>query len=361
MGQWISKTGAGLLGILVTSMGQCISKTGATSIQEVPDECLIVDTDMGIDDIAAILLLVAHGASIKMITTTHGTCETTPARYSLGTTLARRLLASLMLQDVLVVAGGSCPEALDEAPDWLTRLRAKLLEAGDVLDLLDDPQGAAAPGPTSSLEDGEAAAKAILSMAGKFPGRAVVLALGPLTNIATAARLKPELFSKHVKKVIIASDSLKSMPFNVMMDPAAVQTVLDTGTSVVFVGTKCRPAFGHVQGKQWVESLLSSGKQIDEDGAATGDTSTRNLAAVMLRAAARWHPLALCQDPVTAAYLLRHEAYQCQPKRICVKDGGLSEIGPSHELPALSSTLEARKLDFETYEQLMLSAMHLSG
>ncbi len=75
------------------------------------------------------------------------------------------------------------------------------------------------------------------------PGQVTILALGPLTNIATAMRMEPR-FAGNVKQLVIMGGAIASLPdgggnhtpnaeFNFYVDPEAAQVVLRSGIPIV--------------------------------------------------------------------------------------------------------------------------------
>lgn len=59
----------------------------------------------------------------------------------------------------------------------------------------------------------------------KSPGKVTVLALGPMTNIAIALRLRPDLQSK-IGRIVFMGGKLNGKEFNFWFDPEAAQMVL---------------------------------------------------------------------------------------------------------------------------------------
>jgi inosine-uridine nucleoside N-ribohydrolase len=59
----------------------------------------------------------------------------------------------------------------------------------------------------------------------KSPGKVTILALGPMTNIAIALRLRPDLQSK-IGRIVFMGGKLNGKEFNFWFDPEAAQIVL---------------------------------------------------------------------------------------------------------------------------------------
>eukprot|EP00931_Biecheleriopsis_adriatica_P103790 TRINITY_DN78587_c0_g1_i1.p1 TRINITY_DN78587_c0_g1~~TRINITY_DN78587_c0_g1_i1.p1 ORF type:complete len:159 (+),score=25.61 TRINITY_DN78587_c0_g1_i1:127-603(+) len=152
---------------------------------------LLIDTDMGFDDIAALALLACNSepGTIHLVTTVHGMCAADDAAP-----LARRLLDLLGMDTVPVVTGaryGPSGSDIIAGEDWGLQYRAKLTEVLDALGLgLPDK---AVTGERSPEAAAMAAADAILGAAAAAGG-VTVLALGSLTNVANAIRRRPDHF-----------------------------------------------------------------------------------------------------------------------------------------------------------------------
>ena len=79
----------------------------------------------------------------------------------------------------------------------------------------------------------------LLEMAERYKGELVIVAVGPLTNIASVALLEPDFFSK-VKKIVIMGGFDKKKPalipaeFNFFSSPIAAKIVCDSSVEKVF-------------------------------------------------------------------------------------------------------------------------------
>jgi inosine-uridine nucleoside N-ribohydrolase len=91
-----------------------------------------------------------------------------------------------------------------------------------------------APGAKLSVRHAqrEAAVEFIISEIQRHPGELTVLAIGPMTNIALAMRLKPEIESK-IKRIVfmggnvaVGGNASPSAEFNFWFDPEAARIVL---------------------------------------------------------------------------------------------------------------------------------------
>ncbi len=83
----------------------------------------------------------------------------------------------------------------------------------------------------------------LVSAVMEHPKQVTILAIGPLTNIATAMRMEPR-FAANVKQLVIMGGAIASLPdgggnhtpnaeFNIYVDPEAAQVVLLSGIPIV--------------------------------------------------------------------------------------------------------------------------------
>jgi purine nucleosidase len=136
---------------------------------------LVVDTDTGIDDAVALLLLAAvPDVELVAVTTTHGNCRTEQA-----TANARRVLAACGLDHVPVTGGLPAP--------LVGKLSVAAIVHGE--DGLGDCGEAPPPAPPAPADDN--AVHELLRLAERRAGELHLLALGPLTNLGAAVRVEP--------------------------------------------------------------------------------------------------------------------------------------------------------------------------
>jgi inosine-uridine nucleoside N-ribohydrolase len=85
------------------------------------------------------------------------------------------------------------------------------------------------------------AAELIRQIVRKFPGEVTLLTIGPLTNIATALNLDPEL-ARMVRAIVMMGGSLSggnitpAAEFNIYVDPEAARIVFQSGIPITMVG-----------------------------------------------------------------------------------------------------------------------------
>lgn len=178
---------------------------------------VVLDTDLGmgapgsdIDDGFALALALADpDIDLELVTTVGGNSDA-----DTSTRLTRELLERLDRSDVPVVGGAAVP------------LRGR-------------SPGAARPAATR----GPYAAAAIVEQALASPGEISVVAIGPLTNVATALLVEPAL--AHAVREVVAMGgaylehtNLLALPgeYNFWCDPDAASVVLGSGVPLRLVG-----------------------------------------------------------------------------------------------------------------------------
>ncbi|MGG2460879.1 nucleoside hydrolase [Streptomyces sp. RGM 3693] len=174
---------------------------------------LIIDTDTGSDDAVALLLAAASGlGDIRAVTTVAGNVPVAVA--------ARNALISLETAgrtDIPVHLGCDGP---------------MLREASGAPEVhgADGMGDTGLPDPSTAPRDGHAV-EALLSYPRRHPGELTLVTLAPLTNIAAALLLDPELFTRyrHVYCMAGAADLVGNVSptaeFNVWADPEAARIV----------------------------------------------------------------------------------------------------------------------------------------
>lgn len=177
---------------------------------------LLVDVDTGVDDAIALAYLVAAGADIQAVTTVAGNV---PVDIATENTL--RVLHGLGVSDIPVHRGASRP------------LVARYRDATHVHG--ENGLGGAALSPSSATAQALAGPAAIIAAAAEHAGTLDVVTLGPLTNLAIAINVRPEIV-RQIRRVIVMGGAF-SVPgnvtphaeFNVFVDPDAALQVFAAG------------------------------------------------------------------------------------------------------------------------------------
>jgi len=192
---------------------------------------VIIDTDPGIDD--ALALLLAFGSpelAPVCITSVSGNVDVDTATDNI-----LRILAHIGPDPAPEIARGA-ESPLEKEPEHATFLHGAdgLGGAGGELP---DPRGADAPGLSA-----EHAADCILRHIERATEPPVLVALGPLTNVALAAQKAPDILRRLDRLIImggaisVAGNITPAAEFNFYVDPLAARMVLDSGPRITLVG-----------------------------------------------------------------------------------------------------------------------------
>lgn len=187
-------------------------------------ERVIIDTDPGTDDLAAIYLALASSElKVEALMTVFGNIEVETATRN-----ALSLLEVAGKTEIPVYRGACKP--LIRKPTFAKHIHGKN-GFGDI----------DTPAPTVTEEKGYAALE-ILKRCNESPNEITILALGPLTNIALALSIEPELADKAKSIVLmggavrVAGNVTPVASFNLASDPEAARIVYESGVPIVQVG-----------------------------------------------------------------------------------------------------------------------------
>ena len=184
---------------------------------------IIIDTDPGIDDTLAILLALASPEVIlEGLTVVHGNCPATQ-----GVRNALNLLELAGASHIPVYQG--CERPLVEDPLFAPETHG--------------PTGlgyAELPPAAAEVREGHAV-DFLIETIRKSPGEISLVTMGPLTNLAVALRLAPDVAEK-VKELIIMGGAIRHegnttplAEFNVYADPHAAQISFHAGLPTTLV------------------------------------------------------------------------------------------------------------------------------
>lgn len=187
---------------------------------------VIVDTDPGLDDTAAILFTLAcpDRVTVEMVTTVFGN-----AGIDNSTCNALTILDAAGRTDIPVYQGAARP--LLRPPRYAPHVHSE------------DGLGGLASRypPTGSVRPGIAAEKIVEHIMAS-PGEITLVALGPLTNVALALALEPRL-ATGVREIVLMGGAVR-VPGNVspvasanmLNDPDAAAAVYSSGAPLVQAG-----------------------------------------------------------------------------------------------------------------------------
>jgi purine nucleosidase len=186
---------------------------------------LVVDTDPGVDDALALMLAFAHpGVRIDAVTVVAG-------NVGLDRTVANActILDVLGADPVATPVHRGCSRPL---------LSPRVVATSHGADGLGDCRFP----PSSRALEAEHASLALVRLGRETPGACALVALGPLTNVALAMSLDPELPAKYRRLIVMggAVRATGNMPnpsteFNASSDPEAAAIVLGRWPDVVLV------------------------------------------------------------------------------------------------------------------------------
>lgn len=171
---------------------------------------IIIDTDPGCDDVMAIMLAVKSGTfAIQAITTVCGN-----STIKNTTRNARYVLQLLKREDIPIYSGAEKP------------LKRILIQA-----VVHGKSGLDGINPTNLPRLNGMAVQEIVSIINANPNEVTIIALGPLTNIASAIQKDPLTMMK-LKEIVIMGGAIKVpgnknrvAEFNFFVDPEAADIV----------------------------------------------------------------------------------------------------------------------------------------
>ena len=188
-------------------------------------ERIIIDTDPGIDDTLAIFYALESGAlDVVGLTTVFGNVET-----ALATRNALRLLEIAERREIPVAGGATRPLARP--------FRGPIPHIHG-----DDGQGNCDLPPPEGRPIGQTAAEFIVDQVSASPGEITLVPIGPLTNIALALHLRPEIVARVKRVVLMGGAALvpgnvnPAAEANVFNDPEAADIVFSAPWDITMIG-----------------------------------------------------------------------------------------------------------------------------
>ena len=191
---------------------------------------VIIDTDPGVDDCAAILLALASPElQVDALTISYG--NGSMARCAEN---ARKILEAAGREDIPVYPGAEGPLIRPPVTGW-----ASHIHGGDALGEVTGASPDIAAG--QSMPEQRAAVQ-IADRALNAPEEITVLALGRMTNVALALRLAPEITGALAGVVVmggavrVPGNVSPVATANIHEDPEAAAVLYDSGVPIVQVG-----------------------------------------------------------------------------------------------------------------------------
>lgn len=184
---------------------------------------IILDTDPGVDDALAILLMLASPEiQLEAITTVHGNVSVEKA--------TRNALALLEFMDAKIPVAKGCSRPLLKTPhSW-----------GDAVHGASGLGQAKLPEPNTKPVNSHAVDYLIERFLAE-PKQLTLFAVGPLTNAALAIRKEPK-FAEAVKEMVVMGGAIRSggnvtplAEFNIHEDPHAAHIVFNAGIPITLI------------------------------------------------------------------------------------------------------------------------------
>lgn len=269
---------------------------------------LIIDCDPGVDDATALFLAFASPEfDILGVTTTDG--NVSAAQTARNACIIRQMAGR---EDVPVYAG--CPRPILREPAEAGAFHGES-GLGD-LDVFDPARG---PEPLHAVQF-------IIDTVMGLPPESVTLAVtGPMTNLAVAMIMRPEIIERLGPVIIMGGarseggNIIASAEFNVFADPHAAQVVFTSGCPITVLGLDATHQVRVTPGRLARVRALDSapGRAV----ASLFQFSSRVAADLMNGEDAPLH------DPCTIAFLLRPELFVSRACAVQVETGSPLTIG----------------------------------
>lgn len=262
---------------------------------------LLIDTDPGVDDALAILMAHRHADVVGL----------TIAAGNVG--LAHTMANALKLVETI---GASTPVF----PGCATPLVHAADDAAFVHGL--DGFGDTGYVPSMRRAESELAVQAILRLSREHAGELVIVAMAPLTNLALALRLDPELPARVARLVVMGGavtgrgNTTVSAEFNIGFDPEAAHIVFSAWPQIELVDWELtvRHGVGFDTVARWVGA--------DNPTARFFDAISRKTRAWSLE---RGRPKLALADPLAMAVALQPDiATQTQDHHVAIALDGLA-------------------------------------
>lgn len=260
---------------------------------------LIIDCDPGIDD--AVMLMIALASPqlhLRAITTVAGNVP-----LHLTSRNALMICERMGRPDVPVYAG--CPRPLMRKPVTAEDFHGESgIEGIEILE------------PTSPLASGHAVSLLIACLEAALPRSQTVILSGPMTNLAAALVMAPDISEKIGHLVVMAgADRMGGnitpfAEFNVFADPHAAAIVFDAGIRTTVLSLDVTHTV-----RAEPERIASLRRLAGAEAAMMADLLE---AGNRLEARSKNGQMAPMHDPSTVVYLLAPELFEVKPCRVSV-------------------------------------------
>jgi inosine-uridine nucleoside N-ribohydrolase len=298
---------------------------------------VVWDMDPGIDDaLALILALKSPEVQVLGITTVAGN-----APVEMTSANARRVLEYLNAENIPVAMGASHP--LDRP------LEDALSYHGS-----DGLGNCGLPSPLTPLHPAKAW-DFLARLVWDAPGEVTLVATGPLTNVAYAFELHPEL-PELLDRLVLMGGAYGLTPygkgnrtpyaeFNIWQDPEAAHIVFNSGADIFAVGLDVTMDPAACLNSQHLEQIK------------TGHTPAAHLVAQLVEYEVKYHGCCRMHDPLALATLLDASLLDFKLAKIEIVEGNDWDRGVTRILPSDNSQLihVASAVDGPRFLKLFLS------
>jgi purine nucleosidase len=301
---------------------------------------IIIDTDPGQDDAVAILMALGSPEDIEVLAmvTVAGNVPLSRTTYN-----ARQILELAKRTGIPLHAGCARP------------MRRKLVTAEHVHGEtgLDGP---ALPPPTMAVQEQHGVLAIVDALRRTAPGEITLVTLGPLTNIAMAMVLAPDIVERIAEIVMIfgsfseAGNITPVADFNNYVDPEASDVVLNSGVSITMVPMDVTHQC--LSTKPRLQAFRDIGNAC---GAAVYDMLTFSEGFDIQKYGWDGAPL---HDPCAIAYLLAPQLFSGRQINVCVETGdgltaGMSVVDWWRVTDRPANTLFLREVDAPAFYALL--------
>ena len=264
---------------------------------------IVIDTDPGTDDAVAILLALASPElEVLALTAVAGNVALAATERN-----ARAVCELAGRADVPVYPG--CPRPVDGR-----LVAAAHIHAEHGLGRLTLPEPKTPPRSEHGVD------VLIDTLRGAEPGTVTICALGPLTNIAVALVMAPDI-SGRIRELVLmggASYALGNMTpaaeFNIHADPQAAAIVFGSGVPITMVPLDL------------THQVLSTPERIARVRAAAGQSCAAAALLMMPPADSRRHTVAL-HDPCVIAWLIAPELFEGAAVNVAIETESRLTLG----------------------------------
>ncbi len=161
-------------------------------------------------------------------------------------------------------------------------------------------------------ENGESAVEFIVSQTEKYQSNLVILAIGPLTNVAKAIKIAPDVMRGLNKLVLMGGCYFEGRPeWNIFCDPEGARVVFESGLNIYCVGTDVTKKTK--LSSELLQEFLSKQERNDALG-------------MIARHAQKWIDVrnvgVTLHDPLTLYCILYPELIKFKPQRVGIETAG---------------------------------------